>query len=263
MRHTLKSGGLMYNILVLGRNSISSKILIHNISKEHNVFWCAEVRDDKFKLVLNRIKRFGFLHVISQLMFQVLQKFIYRFSSKRISEIVNNIACLNYSPDLSLSNVNSQECRDILDKQQKFDLVLLSGTRIISQELIDYFNGTPIVNIHAGITPAYRGVHGGYWALVSGDLDNFGATIHFVDKGIDTGKKISCIYVKPTSYDNFSTYPLLQQVAAVEVLMKHIPDIIEKNILDGLVDDVSSNNKVWSHPGFFEYIYNYFRYGVK
>ena len=41
--------------------------------------------------------------------------------------------------------------------------------------------------MHAGITPQYRGVHGGYWAVVNNDPEHCGVTIHFVDKGIDTG----------------------------------------------------------------------------
>jgi methionyl-tRNA formyltransferase len=34
------------------------------------------------------------------------------------------------------------------------------------------------VNIHVGITPKYRGVHGTYWALVNNDVENSGVTVH-------------------------------------------------------------------------------------
>ena len=45
----------------------------------------------------------------------------------------------------------------------------------------------PVLNYHAGITPKYRGMNGGYWALATGDAENFGATVHLVDAGVDTG----------------------------------------------------------------------------
>ena len=45
----------------------------------------------------------------------------------------------------------------------------------------------PVLNYHAGITPEYRGINGGYWALATGDPDNFGTTVHLVDAGVDTG----------------------------------------------------------------------------
>ena len=47
--------------------------------------------------------------------------------------------------------------------------------------------GCPVVNMHAGITLRYRGVHGGYWALAEQHPDWVGTTVHLVDPGIDTG----------------------------------------------------------------------------
>jgi folate-dependent phosphoribosylglycinamide formyltransferase PurN len=54
------------------------------------------------------------------------------------------------------------------------------------------------VNIHVGITPKYRGVHGTYWALVNNDVENSGVTVHFVDEGIDTGNIINQAIVVPS-----------------------------------------------------------------
>jgi folate-dependent phosphoribosylglycinamide formyltransferase PurN len=66
------------------------------------------------------------------------------------------------------------------------DLVIVNGTRIISKKVLSSIN-SKFVNIHVGITPKYRGVHGTYWALVNNDVENSGVTVHFVDEGIDTG----------------------------------------------------------------------------
>ncbi|WP_279341247.1 formyltransferase family protein [Geothrix mesophila] len=48
----------------------------------------------------------------------------------------------------------------------------------------------PVMNLHSGITPKCRGQVGGYWALVNGDPDHAGVTVHLVDAGVDTGDVI-------------------------------------------------------------------------
>ena len=65
------------------------------------------------------------------------------------------------------------------------DLVVVLGTSIIKEPVLA---AAPcFVNLHAGITPLYRGSHGQFWAVLNRDFDNIGTTLHFVDKGIDTG----------------------------------------------------------------------------
>ena len=65
-------------------------------------------------------------------------------------------------------------------------MVVVHGTRIIPARVLESL-GCPVVNMHAGITPRYRGVHGGYWALAERHPEWVGTTVHLVDPGIDTG----------------------------------------------------------------------------
>ncbi len=70
--------------------------------------------------------------------------------------------------------------------EAKPDLVVVHGTRIIAERVLREI-AVPVVNVHAGITPRYRGVHGGYWAFADGRPELAGTTVHLVDAGIDTG----------------------------------------------------------------------------
>jgi len=81
--------------------------------------------------------------------------------------------------------------------------------------------------MHVGITPYYRGSHGGYWALYNNDAANFGTTIHLVDTGVDTGGVIDQAFITPDKKDNFTTYPILQTAVGIESLKKILPGIIE------------------------------------
>jgi methionyl-tRNA formyltransferase len=46
------------------------------------------------------------------------------------------------------------------------------------------------VNVHGGLLPGYRGGHVTQWAIINGETES-GATLHYMDDGIDTGPVIA------------------------------------------------------------------------
>ena len=74
------------------------------------------------------------------------------------------------------------------------DVVLVFGTGLLKPPLIDAFPGR-ILNIHLGLSPYYRGAGTNFWPLVNGEPEYCGATIHFLDAGVDTGPIIA--HVRP------------------------------------------------------------------
>ncbi|MFQ5586185.1 MAG: phosphoribosylglycinamide formyltransferase [Thermodesulfobacteriota bacterium] len=71
-------------------------------------------------------------------------------------------------------------------KSNKVDLVLLAGfMRIITGTLINVFP-MRIMNIHPALLPAFPGLHVQRKAIEHGAKFS-GATVHFVDEGVDTG----------------------------------------------------------------------------
>lgn len=80
-----------------------------------------------------------------------------------------------------MDSVISRIAVDLLQKLNPKEVVI-NGTRIISGNVLScvpvYF-----INIHAGITPLFRGVHGGYRALYERDVGNCGVTVHLIDQG--------------------------------------------------------------------------------
>ena len=108
------------------------------------------------------------------------------------------------------------------------------------------------MNIHAGITPAYRGVHGLYWALVNDDAEQAGVTVHLVDKGIDTGDVLYQKKIEITSKDNFSTYPLIQLGEGILLLKKAIDDFLKDDLK--AVEVNTSKSRLWYHPTLLFYL---------
>jgi methionyl-tRNA formyltransferase len=74
------------------------------------------------------------------------------------------------------------------------DVVLVFGTGLLKQPVIDAFPGR-IINIHLGLSPYYRGAGTNFWPLVNGEPEYCGATIHFLDIGVDAGPIIG--HVRP------------------------------------------------------------------
>jgi methionyl-tRNA formyltransferase len=74
------------------------------------------------------------------------------------------------------------------------DVVLVFGTGLLKPALLDRFPGRA-VNIHLGLSPYYRGAGTNFWPLVNGEPEYCGATIHYLDAGVDSGPIIA--HVRP------------------------------------------------------------------
>jgi folate-dependent phosphoribosylglycinamide formyltransferase PurN len=74
------------------------------------------------------------------------------------------------------------------------DVVLVFGTSMLKQPLIDAFAGR-IINMHLGLSPYYRGAGTNFWPLVNGEPEYCGATIHLLDIGVDSGPILA--HVRP------------------------------------------------------------------
>jgi ubiquinone/menaquinone biosynthesis C-methylase UbiE len=92
-----------------------------------------------------------------------------------------------YSPHLVVTDLNSQIVKDLVISS-KPDFIITNACSILGRDLISIIE-CPIINIHNGITPRYRGV-GNFWAFNEENLDLTGVTVHQVNEGIDTGERL-------------------------------------------------------------------------
>lgn len=205
-----------------------------------------------------RLKRLGLITVAGQIAFMLVQRLQQRRARPRIAAILGGLA-LGKPPTMiaRVSSVNAPECIALLRSLDPA-VVLVMGTRIIAGEVLRAVP-VPFINYHAGITPKYRGVHGGYWALAQSDAGNCGATVHLVDEGIDSGAILYQTRVGPGPDDNFSTYPYLQLAAALPLLAQAAEDTRA-----GRLTRQTSNlpSRLWSHPTLWGYLAIGLRRGV-
>ena len=85
--------------------------------------------------------------------------------------------------------------------EEKINLICLAGfMRILSEEFLSNWK-KKIINIHPSILPAFRGLNAVKQAIEK-KVKYSGCTVHYVDKGIDTGEIIGQRIVKVLKTDN-------------------------------------------------------------
>lgn len=204
-----------------------------------------------------RLKKIGIFPVAGQVLFQAgVVPFLKQSSKRRLQEIEGeNQLCADPIEESLVKRVKNLNDSETISLLRAFapDVVVINGTRILSAEVL---NSVPTVflNMHAGITPLYRGVHGGYWALVKREPESCGVTVHVVDAGIDTGGIVYQALIYPTAKDNFATYPLLQIAAGLPLMERAIEDTLQNNLQ--FQPSPNGKSSLWSHPTIWEYAWN-------
>jgi folate-dependent phosphoribosylglycinamide formyltransferase PurN len=199
------------------------------------------------KVFLNRLKRHGLWTMANQLVYKLLDLLIFQRNARlRGLEILGKD--ISFHPEtfeateiIQTSSVNSRNVLDFAERSRP-DVVIVSGVSILGDEFLRALDGIPVINIHCGITPRYRGAHGAFWAVVNGDWDNVGVTVHFIDRGIDTGSIIlqETIQVEPD--DDPRTLALKQNAAGIRIIgeaisraKRHGRETIQRTDLDSRV----------------------------
>ena len=251
-------------IVLLAGPGISTRVLYHALKDEFEIdHIILEAPVSKKQLIFRRIKKLGLLTVIGQVFFQLMVvNLLNFFSASRKKQILTteNLHDMVIPAEkiMQVSSVNDDRCLELIQTLDP-QLVVVNGTRIISERIL-LATAATFIDMHAGITPAYRGVHGAYWALVNGDAEHCGVTVHLVDAGIDTGAIIGSALIQPTSTDNFVTYPLLQLSAGIPLMRSAIRSIQQQQLQTNIS---SAASRLWSHPGFLQYCYYRLRRGIK
>jgi methionyl-tRNA formyltransferase len=249
-------------VVVLTCEGVTGRIAARYLARRfHALALIVENPVPRSELLRRRIKRLGLARVGGQLAFMLFERMQRIAAKRRIAEILRDGGLDARWPEQSeiirVPSVNSPECIAHLRRLQP-GAVLVIGTRIIAREVLRAVDA-PFINYHAGITPKYRGVHGGYWAKAEGDHCNFGVTVHVVDEGIDTGAVLFQARLAPTPSDNYSTYPYLQLAAALPLLERAARDALAGTLKPEKVDLPS---RLWSHPTLWQYIRIGWRSGV-
>jgi folate-dependent phosphoribosylglycinamide formyltransferase PurN len=242
-------------VLLVDKGALS-RIVYHALAEDFSIE--AVIREERVArstFLKRRLKRLGWRTVLGQIVFhQCIGPWLRRETARRSADILREYG-LDESPIpvkcvVDVSSVNDSRTVDLL-KDLAPRVVVVNGTRILEEKVLNGTSGV-LLNIHEGITPFYRGVHCGYWALAAGDPEHCGVTIHKIDKGIDTGPIVAQALIRPTPADNFYTYPLLQIATSIPLLKRAVCDS-----LNGRLETLrtpTGKSQLWWHPTAHQYL---------
>ena len=104
------------------------------------------------------------------------------FGNSYVNNQKKNIKILPMiSGDLNQCSMN------LLTDFLKSDVYVVFGSSYIKGELVDFLVKQTAINIHAGVSPYYRGTDCNFWALYDDNPHLVGSTIHLLSKGLDSG----------------------------------------------------------------------------
>jgi hypothetical protein len=188
-----------------------------------------EQPESKGTLLKRRARRFGWVTALGQLATMIASRLTKSVAAKRSADIIRDYGHSNERnpviPVTHVPSLNDQACHAAVTNLKPAAIFTIS-CRILSPATLAAIP-CPVINFHAGINPMYRGQMGGYWSRVEGDEKNFGATVHLVDKGIDTGGTLYENRVTPARSDSLATYPLLMTASSVDISVRALRDAID------------------------------------
>src|SRR4051794_3127459 len=220
-----------------------------------------ETPEPRGAFLKRRARKIGWIKVAGQFGTMVLV----RLGKKRFAERIRRIVVENGlreepEPSHHIVEVESVNSKAFIDAITRLDpkVILLAGCRILKPAILGAIK-CPVLNYHAGINPQYRGLNGGYWAMASGDAENFGATVHLVDAGVDTGPILHQVRGKSAPDDNIMTYGHRLAAMSREMCVTAVRDALEGR-LKPLVTNAPSRQ--WYHPTVWQYVLTGLRRGV-
>lgn len=211
-------------------------------------------------MMKSRARLLGWPTALGQTAANVVFKFLRKASARKIRAIETafDLDRLDHGriPTVRIGSVNADQCRDALERLDPAVVVVYS-TAIIRKATLDCVPA-PFINYHAGINPKYRGQDPAYWALVEGDPDHAGVTIHLVDEGVDTGEVLYQDTVDLRGC-NITSYPHRQVATALPLLRRAIDDALHGRLSPKTIDLPS---RQWFPPTLFAYLRNGISRGV-
>ncbi|MGQ3209656.1 MAG: formyl transferase [Shinella sp.] len=220
-----------------------------------NLVVIEEQPESKKRFITRRAKKLGWIRALGQLATMVVSKYGKRFTTARAAEILEEFGASTAMDSrirrVAVPSANSPEFLEALNDIRPAALLLVS-TRMLKAETLAAI-ACPVLNFHAGINPQYRGLQGGYWSRILSDEANFGATVHLVDAGVDTGSVLYQQRMKPSKRDTMHTYPALQTAASTSIILDALHDAVTGNLKPL---KIAAPSRQWYHPPIWTWLWN-------
>ena len=161
-------------------NNHRHNYLINLLSGFCDELWVVQER--KTLLTGNNYEKYENKNIIEKYFVKVLEAQDKIFKKELVNKNNKNIKTLPI-----LNGELNKLPLSYLDDFLKSDIYVVFGSSYIKGELVDFLVKQKAINIHAGVSPYYRGTDCNFWALYDDNPHLAGSTIHLLSKGLDSG----------------------------------------------------------------------------
>lgn len=128
--------------------------------------------------------------------------------------------------------INGEAARGLIEAARP-DLIITSGCPLLRPEVFQLPRlGT--LNLHWGISPAYRGEHTLFWPLYWGDPEGLGVTLHRIDSSIDCGPILAQGWPELSPADDEASITIKSARLAAKLLCCVVDRIAQADGIQGL-----------------------------
>ena len=151
-------------------------------------------------------------------------------------------------PLITVADHNDRRSQSFLEKYSP-DVIVFTGGGIIRSRILD-IPRIGILNCHTGLLPDYRGMDVIEWAV----LENFnpnhhiGLTLHFMDKGVDSGSILLKQFVELKTGDTFESIRLRMEPMMVSLILEGIRGLQDGALKEKMQKNAEGRQYFIMHP---------------
>jgi formyl transferase-like protein len=219
-----------------------------------------EIREPRRRLwrrIRRELRRVGPVRFLDVLAYRVYERVMLARADRAWEARTLDRMCAVY-PELSprtavltTPSPNTPEAAALI-RRCRPDVMLARCKTLLKEEVFGLPRHGTFV-LHPGICPEYRNAHGCFWALANDDIENVGATLLRIDKGIDTGPPYGYFGY---AYDEVAETPfMIQSRVVLENLDAIRRALIE--IADGRAAPLEASGRSsgeWGQPWLTKYL---------
>jgi folate-dependent phosphoribosylglycinamide formyltransferase PurN len=233
-------------IVILTRDNKMSQFLVNRLPAAHQYYVICEGRNFSrlfFKKFRYFLRKFSVVRGFFEFMGFIFElPYIFREMGKLADYLDQRMPDARYRQCEKIFSISTVNNPDIIPIINEIDprLIIVMGTDIIQENIIRGLSreNRYFVNCHSGITPEYRGAKAEFYCVLNDEIDKVGNTIHYVDKGVDTGgiimqRRISLL--SKEDLDNkynymYLTFKNLQLL--IEMLKEFVGNVMDNTVVE-------------------------------
>lgn len=146
---------------------------------------------------------------------------------------------------VEVTNINDSQTYAVTSAA-KPDLVIVSGTSLVKDNLLELKPALGIMNLHTGLSPYIKGgPNCTNWCIATEQLHLIGNTIMWIDKGIDSGAIIATELTDFTGEESFFEVHLKVMEHAHALYMRAIASVVSGKKNAGTAQDKITEGKTY------------------